>query len=40
LNSGKGNQWYGYNITKVGPVSDPAMYERAKQFYQSLAKGK
>ena len=40
LNSGKGNQWYGYNITKVGPVSDPAMYERAKQFYQSLANGK
>jgi hypothetical protein len=37
LNSGKGNQWYGYNITKVGPVNDPAMYERAKQFYQSLA---
>ena len=40
LNSGKGNQWYGYNITKVGPVGDSAMYERAKQFYQSLANNK
>jgi hypothetical protein len=40
LNSGKGNQWYGYNITKVGPVGDTAMYERAKQFYQSLANNK
>jgi len=40
LNSGKGNQWYGYNITKVGPVQDPAVYDRAKQFYQSLAIGK
>jgi len=40
LNSGKGNQWYGYNITKVGPVQDPAVYDRAKQFYQSLANGK
>jgi len=38
LNSGKGNQWYGYNILKVGPVNDAAIYERAKQFYQSLAK--
>jgi hypothetical protein len=37
LNSGKGNQWYGYNITKVGPVEEPALYERAKKFYTSLA---
>ena len=37
LNSGKGNQWYGYNVTKVGPVDDPALYERAKKFYTSLA---
>jgi hypothetical protein len=40
LNSGKGNQWYGYNIQKVGPVNDAAIYERAKQFYQSLANNK
>ena len=37
LNSGKGNQWYGYNVTKVGPIEDPALYERAKKFYTSLA---
>ena len=37
LNSGKGNQWYGYNVTKVGPVNEPALYERAKKFYTSLA---
>ena len=40
LNSGKGNQWYGYSIEKVGAVQDQAVYERAKQFYQSLANGK
>ena len=40
LNSGKGNQWYGYNILKVGPVNNPSVYERAKQFYQSLTNGK
>ena len=39
LNSGKGNQWYGYNVSKIGPVQDQAVYERAKQFYQSLANG-
>jgi hypothetical protein len=37
LNSGKGKQWYGYSISKVGPVTDAAIYERAKQFYLSLA---
>ena len=37
LNSGKGNQWYGYNVTKIGPVEEPALYERAKKFYTSLA---
>ena len=37
LNSGKGNQWYGYNVTQVGPVEDPGLYERAKKFYTSLA---
>jgi len=37
LNSGKGNQWYGYSVQKVGPVEDAAIYERAKKFYNSLA---
>ena len=37
LNSGKGNQWYGYNIVKGTAVTDANMYERAKKFYTSLA---
>ena len=37
LNSGKGNQWYGFNVTQVGPVEEPALYERAKKFYTGLA---
>jgi hypothetical protein len=37
LNTGKGNQWYGFNVQKVGPVEDAALYERAKKFYNSLA---
>ena len=37
LNSGKGNQWYGYNVVRVGPVEDSTLYERAKKFYTSLA---
>ena len=37
LNSGKGNQRYGYNVVKEGPVKDESLYERAKKFYTSLA---
>ena len=37
LNSGKGNQWYGYNVVKEGQVKDSALYERAKKFYTSLS---
>jgi hypothetical protein len=37
LNTGKGNQWYGFNVQKSGPVEDAALYERAKKFYNSLA---
>ena len=37
LNSGNGNQWYGYNVVRVGPVEDSTLYERAKKFYTSLA---
>jgi len=37
LNTGKGNQWYGWNVAKVGLVEDAAMYERAKKFYSSFA---
>ena len=27
----------GYNVVQVGKVEDPALYERAKKFYTSLA---
>jgi len=36
LNRGKGNQWYGYNVSLVGPVENAALYERAKKFNASL----
>ena len=38
-NTGKGNQWYGYNIVKVGEVSDANVYKRAKTFYESCRRG-
>ena len=38
LNSGKGNQWYGFNVKLVGPVEDSKVYARAKDFNQSLNK--
>jgi hypothetical protein len=38
LNSGKGNQWYGFNVSLVGPVEDAALYARAKDFHTSLNK--
>jgi hypothetical protein len=36
LNTGKGNQWYGYNVEKVGMLEDANMYERAKKFYEGI----
>ena len=38
LNTGKGNQWYGYAVRTVGPVTDPNLYQRAKDFHMSLSK--
>jgi len=38
-NTGKGNQWYGYNIVKVGEVTDANVYKRAKTFYESCRRG-
>jgi hypothetical protein len=38
LNTGKGNQWYGYAVKTVGPVTDPSLYQRAKDFHMSLSK--
>ena len=34
-NTGKGNEWYGYNIQKVGEITDRSLYNRAKTFYES-----
>ena len=31
--------WFGWNVEKVGPVQDKAMYEAAKQFASSVADG-
>jgi len=36
LNTGKGNQWYGYSVEKVGMLEDANMYERAKKFYENI----
>ena len=36
LNTGKGNQWYGYNVKKIGMLEDVNMYERAKKFYEGI----
>ena len=38
LNTGKGNQWYGYAVKTVGEVKDPNLYQRAKDFHMSLSK--
>ena len=38
INTGRGEQWYGWNVQKVGPVENAALYERAKKFYNSFSK--
>ena len=38
LNSGKGNQWYGYNVELAGPVQDGEIYQRAKDFHNNMEK--
>ena len=38
LNSGKGNQWYGFNVEMVGPNENAELYKRAKAFHDSLEK--
>jgi|TARA_R100000329_G_scaffold125570_1_gene104112 hypothetical protein len=36
LNSGKGNQWYGYNVVTAGAVKNADLYTRAKDFHNTL----
>ena len=38
INTGRGEQWYGWNVQKVGPVENATLYERAKKFYNSFSK--
>ena len=38
LNSGKGNQWYGFSVALEGSVQDKALYQRAKEFHDSMEK--
>ena len=36
LNTGKGIQWYGFKVEKVGMLEDAKLYERAKKFYEGI----
>ena len=31
--------WFGWNISKVGPVQDKELYRQAKAFAESISKG-
>ncbi len=31
--------WFGWDVAKVGPVSDKAIYDMAKSFAESVGKG-
>jgi hypothetical protein len=31
--------WFGWEVTKVGPISDKGVYEVAKSFAERLSKG-
>ena len=37
LNSGKGNQWYGFNVVRGAVVDNKSIYDRAKKFHNSFA---
>ena len=38
LSNDKGT-WFGWEVTKVGPVQDKALYQQAKSFSESVSKG-
>jgi hypothetical protein len=38
LNSGKGNQWYGFSVALEGAVKNATIYQRAKEFHDSMDK--
>ena len=31
--------WFGWDVSKVGPIDDKAMYDQAKSFSQNISKG-
>ena len=37
LNSGRGNQWYGFNVVRKAKVDNQAIYDRAKKFHSTFA---
>src|SRR6056300_120100 len=31
--------WFGWEVSKIGPVQDPALYQQAKSFSENISKG-
>ena len=31
--------WFGWEVSKLGPVEDQSLYQQAKSFYESVSKG-
>jgi len=31
--------WFGWEVSKVGPVSDSSLYQQAKTFSENISKG-
>ena len=31
--------WFGWDVNKIGPVQDKALYDQAKSFSQNISKG-
>ena len=38
MSNNKG-QWFGWDVVKVGPIKDKAVYEAAKTFAERVSKG-
>jgi hypothetical protein len=32
-------QWFGWEVSKIGPIEDQGLYQQAKSFYESVSKG-
>jgi hypothetical protein len=31
--------WFGWEVSKVGPITDQSLYQQAKTFSESISKG-